>query len=493
MKSHRRLLGVLLGALLVSLPAWAHEGHDEAPVAAGAPAMRHTLTAVSDRYEVVLKNDPLLPGKRATLELFLSEFTTNAPVEHAEISLSLRAGAREIWTGGAAGTGRPGVYAVSIETPADTGVFNVIVTVKSADQEDRFALAGLEIEAPGPPAGQGRRRTAPWPWLIAGVLALVVAIQFLVLRGRRTDRHAALLLAGLLAAGPAAAHEGHDEAPAAASVPVAPGAEVYMAKESQFLLGVRTIPVRREEVRSRLTVLGRVAPRGGSEVEIIAPQSGRIQFPGGRPPVVGQAVLKDQVIGDLVVVDALDLRAPISGVLTGVFAVSGQLVQAGQKLVTMLDPSVVWVHADVHEADQAGVQRSTRAIVTSQAMPDVALPARRVALGVTQGEVPGTVEVWFEASNPGRRLKVGALVEVGIETGGAERSLVVPVSAVFEKDGRKLVFVHTAPERFAAREVRIVASLGERVAVEAELAPGDRVVTTGGYQLLSSPAVGLQR
>jgi RND family efflux transporter MFP subunit len=266
-----------------------------------------------------------------------------------------------------------------------------------------------------------------------------------------------------------------------------------MAKESQFLLGVRTIPVRREEVRRRLTVLGRVAPRGGSEVEIIAPQSGRVQFPGGRPPVLGQSVRREQILGNLVVVDDLGLRAPISGVITGVFAVSGQLVQAGQKIITMLDPSVVWVHADVFEADQASVQRSTRAIVTSRAMPDVALPGRRVAMGVTVGEVQGAVEAWFEVPNPGGRLKVGALVDVGIEIGGAEPSLVVPLSAVFEKDGRKLVFVHTAPERFAAREVRIVTSLGERAAVEGELAPGDRVVTTAGYQLLSSPAVGLNR
>ena len=263
-----------------------------------------------------------------------------------------------------------------------------------------------------------------------------------------------------------------------------------MAKESQFLLGVMTVPVRREDVRSRLTVLGRVAPRGGSEVEIIAPQAGRIQFPGGRPPVVGQSVRSNQNIGDLVVVDALGLHAPISGVITGVFAVSGQLVQAGQKIVTMLDPSVVWVHADVYEADQAKVQRSTRAIVTSPVMPGVALPARRVAMGVTEGEVQGAVEVWFEVPNPGGRLKVGALVEVGIEIGGAEPSLVVPLSAVFEKDGRKLVFIHTAPERFASREVRIVTSLGERAAVEGSLQPGDRVVATGGYQLLSSPAVG---
>lgn len=493
MTCHRRLLAVLFGTFLVSMPSWAHEGHDEAPAPTGAPSARHALTAVSERYEVVLKNDPLVPGKAATLDLYLSDFTTNAPIAGAQISLGVRSGARELWKGDAAATRQPGVYAVQFVAPADTGTFNVLVTVRATGQEDRFALVGLDVGPAEHASTRGRRASFPWSWVIAGILALVVAIQFWKLRRRRAAMPLALLIAGLLAATPVSAHEGHDEAPAAASAPVAPGVQVYMAKESQFLLGVRTVPIRREEVRRRLAVLGRVAPRGGSEVEIIAPQSGRIQFPGGRPPVVGQSVRSDQIIGNLVVVDALELRAPISGVITGVFAVSGQLVQAGQKIVTMLDPSVVWVHADVYEADQTSVQRSTQAIVTSPTKPDAALPARRVAMGVTQGEIQGAVEVWFEVPNPGGRLKVGALVDVGIEIGGAEPALVVPFSAVFEKDGRKLVFVHSAPERFAAREVRIVASLGGRAAVEGELAPGDRVVTTGGYQLLSSPAVGLNR
>jgi multidrug efflux pump subunit AcrA (membrane-fusion protein) len=124
-------------------------------------------------------------------------------------------------------------------------------------------------------------------------------------------------------------------------------------------------------------------------------------------------------------------------------------------------------------------------------MPDLTLSGRRVALGITQGEVPGAVEAWFEVPNPGGRLTVGALVDVDIEQGGMESALIIPRSAIFEKDGRKLIFVHTAPERFTAREVTLGTSLGARVAVSGDLKPGDRVVTGGGYPLLTAPVVGL--
>ena len=101
------------------------------------------------------------------------------------------------------------------------------------------------------------------------------------------------------------------------------------------------------------------------------------------------------------------------------------------------------------------------------------------------------MEAWFEAPNPGGRLRIGALVDVGIEQGGVDSALVVLRSAVFEKEGRKLVFVHTAAERFAAREVTLGTSLGTHVVVTGDLAPGDRVVVLGGYPLLTAPVVGL--
>lgn len=471
--------------------AHAHEGHDLAPGAEGAALpSRRVLMALSDHYEVVLKNDPLRPGLETTLDLYLSDFQTNAPTTNVSVSLSLRSNGRELWTGSAAATDRAGVFTVPFQAPADTGSFTTLVMIAGAEGEERFALSGLEVRNELPGTRISAKRGFRWIWLPAGAVALLIGL-FILARRRPRATAAIIMLLCLVLAPVARSHEGHDNAPTASGAPVGPGAQVYIAKESQFLIGVRTEPLQRQPVQQRLKVLGRVAPRGGGEIEIVAPQSGRIFFADGRTPVLGQHVEKDDAVARLTVVDDLTLRAPLTGVLTGVFVVNGQLVEAGQRLMALLDPSVVWVHADVYEADVASVQRSTRAVITSQSMPDLALSGRRVALGVTQGEVPGAVEAWFEVLNAGGRLTVGALVDVDIEQGDVESALVIPRSAVFEKDGRKLVFIHTAPERFTAREVSLGSSLGARVVVTGDLNPGDRVVTAGGYPLLTAPVVGL--
>ena len=489
----KRLLTVFTLVAACALPATpthAHEGHDAAPGSGvGALSGRHVLTALSERYELVLKNDPLTPGAPSEFDLYLSDFATDAPVADAKVALVIRSAARELWSGAAAATPRAGVYHASFTAPADTGSYAVLVSVQDGADVQRFALTGLEVSrehVASPPLAGSR---AALPWVIA-IAALLVAAAALMTR-RRAPALLVLLALGIVQATTARAHEGHDDAPVASGAPVAPGAQVYVAKESQFLMGIRTQPLARARVQRRLSVLGRVVPRGGGELQIVAPQSGRVFFAGGQAPVMGQSVAKGAAIARLRVVDDLALRAPIRGVLTGVFVVNGQLVEAGQKLMSVLDPTLVWVHADVYESDVAAVQSSTHAVITSASMPDVALAGRRVALGVTQGEVPGAVEAWFEVPNPAGRLRIGALVDVGIEQGGTQDALVVPRTAVFDKDGRKLVFVHTAAERFVAREVRLGTSLGARVVVTGELATGERVVVTGGYPLLTAPVVGL--
>ncbi len=483
----RRLAWLL--TLMLSVTAGGAAAKDAPGTGGAVVSSQQVLTVHSDRYEVVLKSKQLRPGLQDTLDLYLSDFRTNAPITNAAVALSLRSNARELWSGSAIATNRAGIFMVPFQAPADTGSFTVLVTIAAATGEERFALSDLKVSTERSETSASEPRRFRWIWLLAG--APVLLIGLLVMARRRMQAAGAALMLCLFLAPDARAHAGHDEAPASSGTPVGPGAQVFISKASQFLLGIRTEPLQRQPVQKRLSVLGRVAPRGGGEIEIVALQSGRIFFADGRAPVLGQSVTKGEPVARLTVVDDLSLRAPLTGVLTGVFVVNGQLVEAGQKLMTLLDPSVVWVHADVYEADVASVQRSTRAVITSQSMPDVALTGRRVALGVTQGEVPGAIEAWFEVPNLGGRLKVGALVDVGIEQGGVESALVVPRSAVFEKDGRKLVFVHTAPERFTAREVSLGTSLGTRVAVTGDLKPGDRVVVSGGYPLLTAPVVGI--
>ena len=88
---------LLIAATATGIRPARAQGYDKPPGGgADTVSTRRVLTAVSDRYEVLLKYDALRPGTKTDLDLYVSDFPTNAPVGGAAITLSLRAGSREL-------------------------------------------------------------------------------------------------------------------------------------------------------------------------------------------------------------------------------------------------------------------------------------------------------------------------------------------------------------------------------------------------------------
>ncbi len=480
-------------------PLHAHGGDDHgAPVAAtNATVPPHpTHVATTADLEVVVRHEPLTPGHAERLDFYLSDFATNAPVENARIEASLRSAAGEAWHGVTEVGSLPGSYRAMASVRA-AGTYNLIVRI-SGPRVAAVAMPGVVVGAPAAPATAGSNGRPGWLLpLLVGVAALALGLAAGVAAGRRGRRAtrvgaAGLLLmtglatGGLLVGGTAHAHEGHDAAPAGAAAAPQIGGVSWLAKESQFAAGVRTVVARPSAHAQELSLMGRVAPSPTGSVDILAPQSGRVDAAHGGFPRVGQPVRAGQTLASLLVIDALPLRAPIAGIVTDMLVVRGQMVQAGQKLFSIVNSSEVWVHADVFPSDIPAVDGAGLARVTVPGAVDAtALPARRVANPSVAGETPGTVERWFAVSNNGGRLAPGALVNVAVPTAREQSGIEVPRSALLDRNGQTIAFVHTAPEEFTMRMVTVQGGVGDPVLVTSGLAAGERVVVRGAYQILT--------
>jgi multidrug efflux pump subunit AcrA (membrane-fusion protein) len=68
----------------------------------------------------------------------------------------------------------------------------------------------------------------------------------------------------------------------------------------------------------------------------------------------------------------------------------------------------------------------------------------------------------------------------------------VPTAAVLTEAGRPYVFVQLGGERFVRRFIELASRDGDVVGVKSGIAPGERVVTRGAYEVqLASAASGL--
>ena len=111
------------------------------------------------------------------------------------------------------------------------------------------------------------------------------------------------------------------------------------------------------------------------------------------------------------------VQAPISGVITDLGFRPGELNRTGEfrRLVTIVDPSRVWLEAQVYEHQSAAVVRGvTRASFTSPGLPSPRLLDRPIAVSGSVKPDAGTLSVIFDVPNPDGALKVGASAQIVI-------------------------------------------------------------------------------
>ena len=94
-------------------------------------------------------------------------------------------------------------------------------------------------------------------------------------------------------------------------------------------------------------------------------------------------------------------------------------------------------------------------------------------------------EVRIELKNAGNRLRPEMLATAEIPVAAAKPMVTVPSDAVQQVNGEDVVFVKTAPDRFATHIVRVGETAEGRTPIVEGINAGDAVVVHGSYVLKS--------
>lgn len=177
---------------------------------------------------------------------------------------------------------------------------------------------------------------------------------------------------------------------------------------------------------------------------------------------------------------AMTFRSPASGVVIEKTAVQGLHVAPGQSLYKLADLSVVWVEADIYEADIALIKTGQRAFVTLDAYPGERLSGQTVFIYPYVEPNTRTVKVRFAFANRNGRLKPGmfANVELHVPMGAG---IVVPANAVLDSGARQLAFVAEGDGYFEPRDVKVGQRLGDTVEILEGLKEGEQVATAAAF------------
>ncbi len=187
------------------------------------------------------------------------------------------------------------------------------------------------------------------------------------------------------------------------------------------------------------------------------------------------------------------LTAPVTGTISEIKASSGQQVEAGTELLSIVNLTTILIEAQVFERDLPVVRESTRASFTNSALNNEVYTigtsdgdGRLVSIGQTVNPETRTVPVIYEMKNPLNRLRDGMFVEITIDTSGNRQLLAVPKQAVVNDQGQTFVFVFDGGENFEKRAIVLGAEGADYYEVSSGLKEGERIVTEGVYQLRST-------
>lgn len=185
---------------------------------------------------------------------------------------------------------------------------------------------------------------------------------------------------------------------------------------------------------------------------------------------------------------ALQLVAPIDGIIGTMSVTPGGTVEGGTVLFEIVDLARPWVAAKVFEADLRRIDRTASALVMGDDLPPDGVSATPIAVSPTVDPVTRTVDVIYaldhttgavDASDGTPSVRVNQFVRVDLPLGDSHDVLAVPVGAVVELDGVPSLWLKNRAEVFAARPVALGRREGGFVEVRGDIGQDALVVVEG--------------
>ncbi|MEN3793792.1 efflux RND transporter periplasmic adaptor subunit [Fulvimarina sp. MAC3] len=187
------------------------------------------------------------------------------------------------------------------------------------------------------------------------------------------------------------------------------------------------------------------------------------------------------------------LKAPFDGVVTARSAAVGDVVSAGESVMTLARTDEREAVVDVPASDIAKFKHHQAFRVLLQIDPSVEVDGRVREISPQADSLTRTNRVRIALDNPPQAFRIGALINAIPAVEGDATPIRIPRTALFEAGGETKVWVvDEAASEVKSRTVTIEPTRNDQVTVMSGLSAGERVVTAGVGSLKDGQAISLQ-
>jgi len=180
----------------------------------------------------------------------------------------------------------------------------------------------------------------------------------------------------------------------------------------------------------------------------------------------------------------IPLIAPVGGEIVERLVGPGQLLQAGAtQCFTISDTGTVWVLVNIYQNDLASVHIGQEAEISTDSYPET-FHGKISYIAPALDATTRTLQARIVAQNPAKKLKKDMYVAATVRAAALENVLTVPEDAILrDSENEPFVYVQTASNEFARRQVALGESHHGRVQIKTGVKEGERVAGIGSLFL----------
>lgn len=481
-------------ALAIALAACGRTGNDPA-----AAAQTQVYTHFTPQTELFVEFDPLVAGAKSTFAAHFTRLSDYKPVAAGTVDVILSGGDSPTERFRISTPRAPGIFAPTV-VPRATGRRKLALVIEAEGLQARHELGEVMVHADAGAATQA----GPAPGSVAGEIGFLKEQQW----------------TGDFALEEAQPRELRESVSAPATVRAsADGSAEIVAPTAGTVRAVGQFPALGDRV-VRGQTLAMLAPRLGGGTDAASLQAelatarSQAALAGGDAArmeslyameAVSQRRLQEarsaQQVAQARLRAAQDrvsqlggggggiaLKSPLAGTIALLPVANGAAVEDGDVLFHIVDRSELWLHAHVAESDAARLEQPGGAAFD---LPGLEAPVeirvgengRLVGVGSMIDPDSRSVPVVFALTEPDPRIALNQTVQARVFTGRMRTALGVPVGAVIDDGGQRVVYVMRSGQSFSRVPVRLGLRDGDRFEVLEGLEPGERVVSRGAMQL----------
>jgi membrane fusion protein (multidrug efflux system) len=185
------------------------------------------------------------------------------------------------------------------------------------------------------------------------------------------------------------------------------------------------------------------------------------------------------------------VRSPIDGLVNHLHIDVGEFVDRGDPVADLVNVDKIKINVNVPELDVRYLRVGQKTMVTVDAFPDRQLTGTIDFVAYKADPATKTFHIRVLIDNPGRQIRPGMIARVTFLRRVIPDALVVPLFALIDKGGERIVFVEKDGTAYA-RTVSIGIIEGDRIEIREGLEFGDHVIVSGHTEVEEGMKVQVQ-